>query len=145
MLGIIALGFIGCAAFVLRNYTLDRAVIRLKNGDGASAVQILKPLAYIGDKIPECLLGNIYAYGAGNQRKSDADAIYWFRRCGSFGLPEPEKGVDPLASYELDVAKTYASGGQGVKADPVESLKWLTLAARDGSKEATAILAKSRQ
>jgi TPR repeat protein len=76
--------------------------------------------------------------------KSDANAIYWFRRCGPIGPFIDEDGVDPAASHELSVAKAYMNGSQGAKADAVESEKWLQLAAKGGNKEAAAMLAKSR-
>ena len=124
-------------AFV-RTYELDSATRALKdeNGpDGAAAIGNLAPLAELGDGTAQYLLGSIYAGGLG-VRENDRDAIYWFRRAAFFA----EAGADPAAPAELAVAKAYAEGTDGVKADPVESAKWLRLAAAGGSKEAMAIL-----
>jgi hypothetical protein len=122
--------------FVLRNYELDAAVSALKVEDGETAVSKLKPLAELGDGTAQFHLGFIYALGWGGIRKNDADAVYWLRRAAFMAEP----GVDPAAPAELSVAKDYAEGGDGVKADQVESAKWLRLAAAGGSKEAAAIL-----
>jgi len=80
----------------------------------------------------------MYALGWGEPGvlRNDKEAIYWFERAGFY----KEKGVDPGAPAELGVAESYAKGTDGVKADPVESAKWLRLAAAGGSKEAVAIL-----
>ncbi|MET3521488.1 MULTISPECIES: hypothetical protein [Mesorhizobium] len=115
----------------------------LKQEDGATALEHLKPLAQLGDKTAQTLVGSIYAYGWGGIPKSDADAVYWFDRIGSWGPLAIEDGADPAAPYELAVAKAYANGTDGVKADPAESLKWLKLAAGAGSKEAASMLAQS--
>ncbi|WP_027704082.1 SEL1-like repeat protein [Xanthomonas oryzae] len=104
---------------------------------------IRKRLAKLGDKTAQMLVGSIYAYGSGGIPKSDADAIYWFHRLGSFGPVVVEEGVDPAAPYELAIAKVYAHGTEGVNADPAESLKWLKLAAKGGSKEAADMLTQS--
>jgi TPR repeat protein len=124
-------------AFV-RNYEMDLATCALKDNDGPdgiTAARILTPLAELGDGTAQYILGNIYADGLGVQ-KDDREAIYWFKRAALFA----EAGADPAAPAELAEAKAYAEGGGGVKVDPVESAKWLRLAAAGGSKEAADIL-----
>lgn len=143
LLGVTVLAVIAVGLLLLRNDQMDRGVRALKEENGTVALQRLKPLAHLGDKTAQFLLGNAYAFGWSGVQKSDADAIYWFHRLGSFGPVVVEDGVDPAAPYELGVAKTYASGAEGVQADPAESLKWLELAAKGGSKEAAAMLAQS--
>jgi TPR repeat protein len=122
--------------FVLRNFELDAAVSALKVEDGETFVRKIKPLAELGDGTAQFLLGFIYALGCPGVQKNDGDAVYWLRRAAFMAEP----GVDPAAPAELGVAKDYAEGGDGVKADPVEGAKWLRLAAAGGSKEAAAIL-----
>lgn len=141
---IAALLIFGVGLLLLRNYQMEAGIRAYKEGDGIVALEKLKPLAYLGDKTAQLFVGSIYAYGIGGIQKNDADAIYWFRRCGPIGALTVEEGTDPAASLELGVAKVYASGGEDVKADPVESAKWLKFAAEGGSKEAAAMLAKSR-
>jgi TPR repeat protein len=77
----------------------------------------------------------MYAGGLGVQ-EDDRKAIYWFGRAALLA----EAGADPAAPAELAEAKAYAEGSDGVKIDPVESAKWLRLAAAGGSKEAASIL-----
>lgn len=140
-----ALVFVGLSVggLLLRNYQMDGGVKALKEERGRAALSRLKPLAILGDKSAQVLVGTIYAYGLGGAPKSDQDAIYWFRRSGPVGKYRVEDNTDPAAPFELDVAKAYATGEQGVKADPAESAKWLKLAAKGGSKEAAALLAQS--
>jgi TPR repeat protein len=143
-LSIFVLVMIGVVLLLLRNYQMNEATLKFKEDNGIAAVGKLKPLAYLGDKTAQFLLGNAYAFGWSGVQKNDAEAIYWFRRCSSFGPLAIEEGVDPAAPYELGVGKTYASGAEGVKADPAESLKWLKLADKGGSKEAAAMLTQSQ-
>jgi len=139
-LGVIALVALGGGLLFLRNYQMNEATLKFKENNGIVAIEQLKPLAYLGDKTAKFLLGNAYAFGWGGVQKSDANAIYWFRRLGSFGPVVVEEGVDPAAPYALGIAKIYASGAQGVQANSAESLKWLKLAAEGGSKEAAVML-----
>ena len=143
LVGVVALAVTGMGLLLLRNDQMDRGVRALKEENGAVALERLKPLALLGDKTAQMLVGSIYAYGSGGIPKSDVDAIYWFHRLGSFGPVVVEEGVDSAAPYELAVAKAYAHGTDGVKADPAESLKWLKLAAKGGSKEAVDMLTQS--
>ena len=143
LVGVVALAVTGMGLLLLRNAQMDRGVRALKEENGAVALERLKPLALLGDKTAQMLVGSIYAYGSGGIPKSDVDAIYWFHRLGSFGPVVVEEGVDSAAPYELAVAKAYAHGTDGVKADPAESLKWLKLAAKGGSKEAVDMLTQS--
>ena len=121
---------------------MEAGVRAYKQENGVTALSKLKPLAYLGDKSAQMILGSIYAYGLNGIQKNDAEAIYWFRRCGPLRPLANEVTVDPAAPHELGVAKAYLTGNQGVKTDLVEAEKWLRLAANGGSKEATAILAK---
>jgi TPR repeat protein len=138
------LAMVGVGLLLLRNDQMDRGVHALKQEDGTAALEHLKPLAQLGDKTAQMLVASIYAYGWGGIPKNDADATYWFRRLGSWGPLATQEGVDPAAPYQFMVAKAYAGGDGAVTADPVESLKWLKLAAAGGSKEAAAMLAQSQ-
>jgi TPR repeat protein len=128
---------------LLRNYQMDEGIRALKSDNGYSALARFKPLAALGDRTAQTLVGSIYAFGWGGVSKNDTEAIYWFRRCGPVGPTERDGAVDRAAQAELVVGKSYATGEQGVKVDPVESAKWLKLAAKGGSKEASALLAQS--
>ena len=134
---------VGVGLLLLRNYQMEAGVWAYKEENGITALEKLKPLAYLGDKTAQMIVGSIYAYGLNGVPKNEANAIYWFRRCGPIGPLVVEDGVDPAAPHELSVAKAYANGSGGVKVDPRESEKWLQLAAKGGSKEAAAMLAKS--
>lgn len=138
VLVVISLGLVGG-----RNYELDAASVAIKTGDGGAAVRKLKPLATLGDRSAQILLGYGYAYGWSGFPKSENDAMYWFSRKGLFGARQPESSGNEGAAEALSVAKAYATGVEGVESDPQESKKWLQLAARAGSKEAEAELARS--
>ncbi|AZO24533.1 sel1 repeat family protein [Mesorhizobium sp. M1E.F.Ca.ET.045.02.1.1] len=145
LMGLVVVAAIGVGLLLLRNSQMDRGVQALKREDGAAALASLKPLAQLGDGTAQMLVGSIYAYGWGGVHKSDADAIYWFHRLGPRGPLVAEEGADPAAPYQLMVAKAYAAGADGVRADAGESVKWLKLAAEAGSKEAALALSLSRQ
>ena len=136
---------VGVGLFLFRNYQMEAGVRAYKAENGIIALEKLKPLAYLGDKTAQMIVGSIYAYGLNGVPKNDANAIYWFRRCGPIGSLIVEDGGDPAAPHELGVAKAYASGRESVKADAAESEKWLQLAAEGCNKEAAVMLAKSRQ
>lgn len=126
-----------------RNYELDSAAASIKAGDGAGAVRKLKPLAALGDRNAQMLLGYGHAYGWPGFIRNDDDAMHWFSRKGLFGTRQPGSSGNQGAAEALSVAKAYATGAEGVGLDPQESKKWLQLAARAGSEEAAATLAKS--
>lgn len=126
---------------ILRNNQIDQGIRALKDGNGDIALERLEPLAKIGDKTAQMIVGTMYAEGIGGVTRSEANAMYWFRRLGASGPVVVGEGVDPAAPYALSVAKDYASGTGGVKIDRAESIKWLKLAARCGSKEAISLLA----
>lgn len=132
---------LGVNLLLLRNYQMYAGLEAYKTENGLTAIEKLKPLAYLGEKTAQIIIGSIYAYGLNGIPKNDAEAIYWFRRCGSIGPFAVEAGDDPAAPHELDVAKAYMNGNYGVKVDLIESRKWLHLAAQGGSKEAATILA----
>jgi len=134
---------IGVGLRILWFHQNDKGILAWKMGKGVEALERLKPIAYLGGKIEQEVVGLIYAYGEGGVPKNDEEAIYWFRRCGFWGPKVvAEEGVDPAASHALRVAKAYANGSDGVEADPAESLKWLKFAAKGGSKEAADMLAQ---
>ncbi|MDR3764528.1 MAG: tetratricopeptide repeat protein [Acidobacteriota bacterium] len=126
------------ALVVVRNYRFEAGARALKTGDYATTLRELKPLARLGDRPSQYILGEMYAFGFG-VRKDDSEAVYWFKRAAILA----QKGVDPAAPAEFSVSKAYAEG-TGVKVDVTESLKWLQLAAAGGSKEAVAKLAETR-
>lgn len=132
----------GVGLLLLRNYQMEAGVRAYKEENGALALKKLKPLASLGDKSAQMILGYLFAYGLNGVPQNDDNAIYWFSRCGSVGSASDD-GQAPAAQHELAVAKAYMNGSEGVKVDLVKSEKWLQLAAKGGSKEAAAMLAKS--
>ncbi|MCW5263374.1 sel1 repeat family protein [Verminephrobacter eiseniae] len=131
---------VGISLHILKNYQLMVGISAEKEEKRIAALENLKPLAYLGVKVAQLLVGWMYVEGKYGVPKNDANAIYWFRRCGSWPFDD-EDGVDPAASRELSVARAYAEGSPGLAADPAESEKWLQLAAKGGNKEAIAMLA----
>ncbi|MCW5263375.1 DUF2778 domain-containing protein [Verminephrobacter eiseniae] len=131
---------VGISLHILKNHQLMVGISAEKEEKRIAALENLKPLAYLGVKVAQLLVGWMYVEGKYGVPKNDANAIYWFRRCGSWPFDD-EDGVDPAASRELSVARAYAEGSPGLAADPAESEKWLQLAAKGGNKEAIAMLA----
>ena len=140
-LTVVALFLLGVGLALLRTHLLDSAASALKQENGTAAITRLEPLAWVGDATAQALLGCAYAYGWAGVKKNDARAVYWFRRAAWFAGDETESA----AAAELSVAKSYAFGTNGVKPDPIESSKWLGLAAAGGSKEAARMLADSHK
>lgn len=145
LISVIVLSAVIVGLLLLRNHQMEAGVYALKTNNGAIALEKLKPLAQLGDKKAQMLVGYIFAYGWGGVTKNDMDAISWFRRCRSVLGHVAEDGIDPAATFELSVAKAYAEGKEGVEVDPVESEKWLELAAKGGNREAAEILLHSRR
>ena len=133
---------IGCGLglSLLRNYIVAKAVEDMKFERGSEALKWLTPLANLGDRSAQVMVGYIHAFGTGGVPTSDTDAIYWFRRTGFLNAVVPSDGLDPAAPHELAVAKAFANGDQGVKKDLQQSRKWLKLAAEGGNKEAATLL-----
>jgi TPR repeat protein len=126
-----------------RNYQLDSAAAAIKTGNGAVAVSKLEPLAVLGDRNAQTLLGYLYAYGWGGTARNEGEAMSWFSRPAVIGEHQPQNEGNPGASEAFSIAKAYANGSEGVQPDLQESRKWLELAARAGNREAAAELSKS--
>lgn len=126
---------------VLRNHVLDDATKSFREANsGEAALRELKPLAYLGDGTAQSLIGYAYALGWGGVQRHETEAIYWFRRSGPRAGTGTRGSADPAAEHELAVADAYANGADGAVRDSVESIKWLRLAAKSGSKEAVRLL-----
>jgi TPR repeat protein len=139
ILVVMALGIVGLGCQVLQVDRLNAGREAFENDEIALALEKYKPLAWLGDSGAQYTLGWIYVIGGPGVAKDDAKAIYWFRRAAR----HVEKGEDPAAAAELDMAKSYADGINVDKKDMNESMKWLRLAAAGGNKEAIALLAKA--
>jgi TPR repeat protein len=126
------------AAVVTWNARLDAGASAFKENDGTRALHELLPLAMLGDTRAQFIVGDMYALGLG-VAKNDADAVYWFRRAALFAQP----GEDPAAELECGVGESYAKGPE-VSVDTIQSVKWLRLAARGGSKKAVSMLRDMR-
>jgi hypothetical protein len=142
LLSILAVAvFFYVSAFVLRTEEFETNASALMEVNGVEALKKLKLLAYLRDSAAQLTVGFIYAEGLGGVPKDVDEAIYWFRlRAAQLSS---EAGILYLVSDdELYVAEDYLHGAECVKADPVEAKKWLQLAAKDGNKEAAALLAQ---
>jgi TPR repeat protein len=133
-IGIIPLIFVGL--FVLRGCLLDWGGAALKEEKGNVALAYLEPLAKIGDPIAQLILIDLYAYGPADIQKDAVKADYWIERSAWFVKNDP-------AAQELAIAKSFADGGDGIKKDTAESIKWLRLSAQKGNEEAASLLEKS--
>jgi hypothetical protein len=124
-----------------------------KQADYATALREWEPLAVRGDRVAQYNLGVIYESGLGVPADKSR-ALFWYRRSAEQGFAQAQNNLgrlfylgDPVppdyakaAAYfrlaaEQGVAFShfflgmiYAGGGPGVKADPVQAYKWLSLA-----------------
>lgn len=111
---------------VFRNFQLDAATSAMKARDYSVAVTKLTPLAHLGDRQAQYLLGQMYAFGWG-VAKDDEQAIQWFRKAAMWS----DGAADPAAPAEYYVGRSYREG-QGVVANEAEAAKWLQRAAQGG-------------
>ena len=129
---------------------LADAAAAFRQGDYATALVLLMPLADEGDMAAQHNLGAFFADGQGNY----AEAGIWFRKAADQGLAESQFNLGLLyaqgrglpqdfrqsvtwyrhaaeqghAHSQLNLGAMYANG-QGVRRDYVEAYKWFNLAA----------------
>ncbi len=107
----------------------DEAGAAYANGDYATVLRLLRPLADAGDAWAQTSLGVLYALGRG-VAKDQGEAVKWFRKAAEQG--------DAYGQYKL--GGKYFFGG-GVKQDYGQAEKWLRLAADQGHAKAIDLLA----
>ncbi len=95
-----------------------------KQGDYATELEKLRPLAEQGDANMQFNLGLMYARGRGVPRDY-AEAVRWYRQAAEQG--------DARAQFSLSVMYRR---GRGVPQDDVQAQMWLSLAAAQGDKRA---------
>jgi len=86
-------------------------------GDYATALQLLRPLAFQGNANAQDFLGTMYAAGLGVP-KDYVEAAKWWRKAADQGR----------ASAQLNVGSSYRDGGEGVPQDYVLAYMWYTVA-----------------
>ncbi|MGA2147672.1 MAG: tetratricopeptide repeat protein [Bryobacteraceae bacterium] len=96
----------------------------LKNGDYATALRELLPLAKQGDAVAQFNLGSMYDEGQG-VRQDYTEAIRWYREAAEQGN----------VSAQFNLALAYESG-HGVPQDYVEAVRWYRKAAEQGEARA---------
>jgi TPR repeat protein len=104
----------------------ETAAAALNDGNYAEAAAKLRVAARMGDSNAQALMGDLYALGWG-VRKSDDEAIAWYRRAGV----EKEDARDPAAPAMYYIGRKYL-GGEGVPRDEEEARKWLERSAKGG-------------
>ncbi|MBI5233751.1 MAG: sel1 repeat family protein [Deltaproteobacteria bacterium] len=130
---VLFLGGIVVLAIIYRNIQLDRGMVAFKSENYSEAMKIFKPLAELGDSIPQYILGEMFAFGLG-VKQDDEQAMYWFRRASLFYSGQGDRGAEAACS----VAEEYASQRNYSKA-----LDWYLIAAEGGSRQAAIVLSKS--
>ncbi len=120
-------------AIVYRNSQIDRGTSALKSQNYGEAMKVLKPLAQLGDTMPQYLLGQFFAFGWG-VNEDDEQAMYWFRRAGMWYSGQGDKAAE--AAYY--VGEKYAEQKNHAKA-----VKWYRVAAEGGSRQAAVVLSKA--
>ncbi len=99
----------------------DDAYTALVDGDYATALKLLLPLARQGDPWAQNNLGVMYDHGDGVP-EDDAEAVKWFRLAAEQGE----------AAAQNNLGLMY-DNGQGVPQDSAEAVKWYRLAAEQGN------------
>ena len=100
---------------------LDDATAAYNNGDYASAMRLLLPLAADGNRAAQYNLGMMYNEGKGVPQDS-AEAIIWLRKAADQG--------DVEAQYDLGFIYRH---GRGVPQNDAEAAKWYRQAAAQGN------------
>jgi uncharacterized protein len=121
---ILVLGLVAPAAAA----ELDDAVAAAHQGDYATALRRLSPLAEKGDARAQFDIGFMHAYGWGVPR-NPAEAITWYRKAADLGLA--------VAQHFLGIA--YVNG-EGVRSDDAEAARWFARAAAQGFSQARYML-----
>lgn len=124
-----------------------------KSADYATARREWEPLAVRGDMIAQYNLGVLYDSGLGLP-VDKARAMLWYRKSADQGFAQAQNnlgriyymgdGVAPdyaiaagylrraaeqgIAFSSFFLGMIYAGGGPGVKADPIQAYKWLSVA-----------------
>jgi uncharacterized protein len=121
-----------------RNHMFEKAAAAINDGNYAEAAAKLKVAASMGDSNAQVLMGDLYALGWG-VRKSDDEAIEWYRRAGV----EKEDAQDPAAPAMYYIGRKYL-GGEGVPRNEAEARKWLERSAKGGFAKADEELKRMR-
>lgn len=133
ILGTLLLGAVAVLAIVYRNIQLDRGTSALKSQNYGKAIKALKPLAELGDSMPQYLLGQMFAFGWGVEQ-DDKQAMYWFRRAGMWRSGQGDKAAE--AAY-------YVGEENAERKNYAEAVKWYRVAAEGGSRQASLVLSKA--
>jgi TPR repeat protein len=142
------------------------AIKAAQQGDYATALRQLNPLAAGGNPAAEFALGLLYDTGRGVMQNS-IEAANWYRRAADQGFAEAENNLGALYSNgegvphdhaeamrwwrlaadqglptaQSNLADLYANG-DGVPMDLVQAFKWSSLAANQGEPRASDILSQ---
>ncbi|HEX4136171.1 MAG TPA: tetratricopeptide repeat protein [Bryobacteraceae bacterium] len=95
----------------------------MKNGDDATAVREVLPLAKEGNPAAQLYLCSLYVDGA--VPHDFKEAVKWCRSVAEQGQ----------AQAQIQLGTIYEAGGDGVQADNTEAAKWYRLAAEQGNGE----------
>jgi hypothetical protein len=96
----------------------DEGMAYYQKGDYFRALSELKPEAENGNALAQVQVAGIYQYGMVGAANY-GEALKWYRKAAAKANPDAMLGLGVM--YEL---------GQGVPKDRVESVKWLSLAAK---------------
>ena len=98
-----------------------------ENGDVVGSIKILRPSADAGYAPAQALLGYVLDYS-----EYDEEAVAYYRKAADQGNADGQFGLG-----------TMLSTGEGVKKDPAEARRWISLAAEQGHKQAINVIAQA--
>ena len=125
--GLVALAFAVMAVTTSMAGPFEDAVAANKEGDYATAMSLLRPLADQGDSYAQFGVGALYWNGHGVTADTQ-EALKWFRLAAA----------QNNAEAQLNIGLIYS--GEGITKDQKEAAKWFQLAAEQGLSEAQYIL-----
>jgi len=112
--------FSGFVPLGLYGQTFEDGKVAYEAKDYKKALEILQPLAEVGNSQAQVTLGIMYDYGQGVS-KDPVEAMKWYIKAAEQGIPV----------VQHDVGVKYFQGS-GVKQDYLEAAKWWELSANAG-------------
>jgi TPR repeat protein len=100
---------------------LSKGEIAYQNGDYATALKELMPLAEQGDAKAQWRLGWMFDYGDGILPEDDKQAVRWYTLAAEQGYAKAQHNLGQMYHF-----------AEGVPKDDKEAVRWYTLAAEQG-------------
>jgi len=121
------IGALTILLLIAKNHCFDKGLLALKEEKYELAIKYLKPIAELGDRNAQSLIGECYAFGFGVPKNVEK-ALYWFRRSAN---KSNCSGDECIAEELYFVGEKYLSGLRG-KIEKNEAMYWIQRSAENG-------------